>query len=219
MRARYIGKLREVSNNILTIGELTAQALKSAVEALAADDKEKARLLIDADEVINHKRFYVEEQLVNLIAKEQPMAKDLRNIVAHLVVTTELERTADYAVGIARNAYKMENVPPPDIMQQIEQMAETVIDRLNRGLQIYLSGDIISASKLGLEDDYVDEYYHRILRNLLEMVAKGKLVLADAMRLMWTAHNLERSADRTTNICERAIYAQTGLMKEFEHQV
>ena len=206
-----------VGQEILLLGEMVAQALQNTVSALVRDDKEAAHALIDADETINNKRFYIEEQLVQLIAKEQPMAKDLRNIVAHLIVTTELERTADYAVGIARNAYKMENKPPEVVIKMIEDMSAVVISMLNSGVQAYLSGNIVNASIIGKQDDDVDEHYHKVSKTLLQMIADNEIQLADAMRLMWTAHNLERGADRTTNICERTIYVQTGLMKEFEH--
>jgi len=219
IREKYISKLNDISLQIIALGEMAAIAIEKSLRALKEKDEQQAQNIINADEYINHQRFIVEERLVSLIAKEQPVAHDLRLIVAHLVVTTELERIGDYAANNAKNILKLDKSPTAPVMTQLHNMSQSVVDMLRKSLQAYGNGDTVMAVTVGHLDDIVDEQYDQVYMDILQTVAGGTMSMADAMHLLWIAHNLERSADRATNVCERVIYAKTGLMKEFEHGI
>ena len=219
MRKKYLDELNEISLQIASLGEMAAVAIEKSLAALKENDNIQAQNIINADEYINHQRFIIEERLVSLIAKEQPVAKDLRLIVAHLVVTTELERIGDYAANNAKNILQLKQTPTKPLMACFSNMGRSVLDILRQSLQAYSSGDSAMALTVGHMDDIVDNQYNQVYTQILQAVADSHMMLVDAMHLLWIAHNLERSADRATNVCERVIYAKTGLMKEFEHGI
>lgn len=218
-REKYNSKLNDISTQITALGEAAAVAIEKSLKALKEKNDQQAQNIINADENINHQRFIVEERLVSLIAKEQPVASDLRLIVAHLVVTTELERIGDYAANNSKSILKLEQIPPAPLMTEFQNMGQSVVDMLRQSLQAYSNGDTAMAVIVGNIDDVVDNQYDQVYMAILQAAGSGTISMADAMHLLWIAHNLERSADRATNVCERVIYAKTGLMKEFEHGI
>jgi len=219
VREKYKSELNDISLQITALGEMAAAAIEKSIKALKENNNDQAQNIINADENINHQRFIIEERLVSLIAKEQPVASDLRLIVAHLVVTTELERIGDYAANNAKSILKLEQAPPASIMIMFQNMSQSVVDMLRQSLQAYSNGDVAMAVDIGKIDDIVDDHYDQVYMEILQTAGSKTISMADAMHLLWVAHNLERSADRATNVCERVIYAKTGLMKEFEHGV
>ena len=142
------------------------------------------------------------------------MASDLRIIVAMLNIIIELERIGDYAVGIARIVIMIGDEPPLKPLVDIPRMAEKTTDMLQRSLEAFINRDAESARKISAEDDEIDHLYDQIFRELLTFMAEDPKTITRATRLMWVAHNLERSADRVTNICERVVFIVTGQMEE-----
>ena len=214
MRAAFHKKLREIQDDVLAMGSMVSKATLRSIDALKNRDLELAHQIITDDQKINGKRFEIEEKCIQLIATQQPMASDLRTIIAILSITTEIERIGDYAAGIARIVILIGDEPPLKPLVDIPRMAEQTVDMLQRSLSALLNRDAEAARKIAAEDDLVDHLYDQIFRELITFMAEDSTTITRATRLIWTAHNLERAADRVTNICERVVFIVTGRMEE-----
>jgi phosphate transport system protein len=214
IRSAFHKKLREIQDDILIMGSMVSKATLLAIEALQKRDLELARQIIADDKKINRKRFDIEEKCIQLIATQQPMASDLRTIVAVLNIITELERIGDYAEGNAKITIMIGNEPPLKPLIDIPRMADKTADMLNRALTAFINHDADAAIKISAEDDFIDNLYDQVFRELLTFMAEDPKTITRATRLIWVTHNLERSADRVTNICERVVFMVTGKMEE-----
>jgi phosphate transport system protein len=214
MRTAYHKRLREIQDDILAMGSMVSKAILRSVDALKNRDLEAARHVLDDDQQVNQKRFEIEEKCIELIATQQPMASDLRIIIAILNITTEIERIGDYAVGIARIVIAIGDEPPLKPLIDIPRMADQTADMLRRSLDAFINRDADVARKIATEDDLVDNLYDQVFRELLVFMAEDTKTITRATRLIWVAHNIERAADRVTNICERVVFVVTGKMEE-----
>jgi phosphate transport system protein len=214
MRTAFHKQLREIQDDILAMGSMVNKALLRSVDALKNRDLELAHQVVNEDQKVNGKRFEIEEKCIELIATQQPMAGDLRTIIAMLNITTEIERIGDYAVGIARIVIMIGDEPPLKPYIDIPRMAERTVDMLHRSLDAFINRDAEAARKIATEDDTVDHLYDQVFRELLIFMAEDPKTITRATRLIWVAHNLERAADRVTNICERVVFIVTGKMEE-----
>jgi phosphate transport system protein len=214
IRTVFHKKLREIQDDILVMGSMVEKATSRSIEALKGRDIEKAQEIITDDLKINNKRFSIEEKCVQLIATQQPMASDLRAIICVLNIITEIERIGDHAEGIAKIVIAIGDEPPLKPLIDIPRMAEKSNDMLHRSLDALINQDADTARKIVDEDDEVDNLYDQVFRELLTFMAEDPKTITRATRLIWVAHNLERSADRVTNICERVVYLVTGKMEE-----
>jgi phosphate transport system protein len=214
IRAAFHKKLREIQDEVLVMGSMVEKATTRAIEALKDRDLEKARAVIADDAKVNNKRFAIEQECVQLIATQQPMAGDLRAIICVLAIITEIERIGDYAEGIGKIVVMIGDEPPLKPLIDIPRMGEKVNDMLRRSLDALINHDAETARKIVTEDDEVDALYDQVFRELLSFMAEDPRTITRATRLIWVAHNLERSADRVTNICERVVYMVTGKMEE-----
>jgi len=214
IRTIYHKKLREIQDDILVMGSMVGKAILKSVDSLKNRDLELAHQIITDDQKINNQRFKIEEKCIELIATQQPMAGDLRIIVAILNITTEIERIGDYAVGIARITIMLGDEPPLKPLIDIPRMAEQTENMLRRSLDAFVNRDLEAAKKISTEDDLIDHLYDQVFRELLVFMAEDPKTITRATRLIWAAHNLERAADRVTNICERIVFIVTGKMEE-----
>ncbi len=214
IRSVFHKKLQEIQDDILIMGSMVSKATLLAVEALQKRDLELAKQIIADDKKINRKRFDIEEKCIQLIATQQPMASDLRTIVSVLNIITELERIGDYAEGNAKITIMIGNEPPLKPLIDIPRMADKTADMLNRALSAFINHDAEAAIKITAEDDFIDNLYDQVFRELLTFMAEDPKTITRATRLIWVTHNLERSADRVTNICERVVFMVTGKMEE-----
>jgi len=214
IRSAYHKKLREIQDDVLAMGSMAEKATLKSIEALKNRDLDLARQIIDEDKNINRKRFEIEEKCIQLIATQQPMASDLRILVAVFSIVTEIERIGDHAEGIAKIAIMIGNEPPLKPLIDVPRMAEITVDMMRRSLDAFILRDAEAAKKVASEDDVVDQLYDQTFRELLTFMMEDPRTITRATRLIWVAHNLERSADRVTNICERVLYIVTGKMEE-----
>ena len=214
MRAVFHKKLREIQDEILTMGSMAGKALLRSIEALKTRDVTAAQQIIADDQKVNTKRFEIEEKCIELIATQQPMAGDLRTIIAILNITIEIERIGDYAEGIAKIVLMIGAEPPLKPLIDIPRMADQTVSMLRRSLDAFINRDAEAAKKIAAEDDFVDNLYDQVFRELLTFMAEDPKTITRATRLIWVAHNLERAADRVTNICERVGFIVTGRMEE-----
>jgi phosphate transport system protein len=193
---------------------MVEKAIARSVEALKNRDLEGARGICENDIKINEKRFDIEEKCIQLIATQQPMARDLRTIIGVLSITSELERIGDHAEGVAKIAIMIGDEPPVKPLIDIPRMADKTVDMLRSSMDAFIKLDDEAARKIALADDEVDELYTQVFRELISFMLEDPKTITRATRLIWVAHNLERSADRVTNICERVVFMVTGKMEE-----
>jgi phosphate transport system protein len=176
-----------------------------------------AQDVINDDQKINQQRFGIEEACLHLITTQQPIASDLRTIAAVLNVITDLERMGDHAEGIAKISIIIGDEPPLKPLVDIPRMEEMARSMLQRSMDAFMSRDASSAREIAAEDDAIDQLYDQIYRELLTFMMADPSTINRATHLLWVSHNLERIADRVTNICERVVFLTTGRMEEFNH--
>jgi phosphate transport system protein len=213
-RTTFHKEIREIQDEILVMGSMVNKAILQAIATLQNRDLTQAKQVIADDQKINHKRFEIEDKCIQLIATQQPIASDLRTIVTVLNIITELERIGDYAEGNAKIAIMIGEEPPLKPLVDIPVMAEKTVDMLDSSLIAFINHDINTARKIGAEDNLIDNLYAHVFHELLAFMANDPKTITRATRLMRVAHNLERSADRITNICERITFMVTGEMEE-----
>ncbi len=213
-RTTFERHLHELQDEVLVLGSMVEKAIYRSMDALKNRDLELAQQVVADDNKINQKRFEIEEKCIELIVTQQPMASDLRIIVAVLNVIIDLERIGDHAEGIAKIAIMIGNEPPLKPLIDLPRMAQKTGDMLRRSLDAFIKRDADTARSITSEDDEIDALYDQVFRELLTFMAEDPRTITRATRLIWVAHNLERSADRVTNICERVVFMVTGKMEE-----
>ncbi len=207
-------ELKEILDNITAMGNLVEISIINSVQALKDRDLVVAQQVINADFDVNNKRFEIEGMCIQYILTQKPTADDLRIVIGALNIVTDLERIGDHAAGIAKIAVMIGDEPPLKPLIDIPQMAKKTADMLHRSIIAFISHDASAAKTIISEDDEVDSLYDQVFRELLIIMIESPRSITRATRLIWAAHNLERSADRVTNICERAISTITGKMEE-----
>lgn len=207
-------EFRHLQDEVLLLGSMVEQAILDSVDALKRRDIHTSRRILGGDRLINEKRFAIENAILVLIATQQPMAHDLRFLAAILEVDTELERIGDYAKGIAKvNILLGEDTIPMPVLE-ISRMAEISVSMLHRALSCFISENADQARIIPNEDEQVDELYNSVYRYLVNTMIADPTTIDHANYLLWVAHNLERTADRVTNICERTVFIATGELME-----
>lgn len=214
VRESFCKYIQDLEKDVMDMGQMVIAAINRSIEALKARDVEQAKRIIADDMLINKKRWDLEEKCVNLIATQQPVASDLREIVATLCIATELERIGDYAEGIGKIVVMCGSEPPVKPLIDIPRMAEKGASMLKKSLDAFLSRDAQAATAICSEDDDVDLLYEQVYHELLAYMLENPGTISRATYLIWAAHNLERIADRVTNICERIVFLVTGTMTE-----
>jgi phosphate transport system protein len=195
---------------------MVEQATMRSIQALKKRDIENAKVIYNEDNLINEKRYAIENSVLILIATQQPLAHDLRLMAALLEIAAEIERMGDYAKGIAKVVVKLGDYDLPMPIKEIEQMAALAIDMFHRALSAFIAEDPLAARMIPSEDDSVDVLYQKVQKDVVGEVIKNPEMIDSANLFMWVAHNLERMADRVSNICERTVFVATGELGELE---
>lgn len=210
VRQVFQEQIRELLEDLLEMGRMVADSIDRSIESLTRQDEDLARQVIEFDDEINSLQHDIDEKCLVLIATQQPMASDLRAILAVSNIAAELERIGDYTEGVARLAIKLAGQPFIKPLIDIPRMAEEGRWMLLTSLEAFARQDIESARQIGVADDTVDALYDQIFRELLVIMMEDPKTITQATYLLWVAHNLERIADRTTNIAERVIFMDSG---------
>jgi len=213
-REAYHKALKDVQDEVLRMADKVGKALKDSMEALKQRDLETSKRIIREDIVINKMRFDIEDKCLLLIATQQPMAVDLRVLAAVINIITDLERIGDHAEGIAKINIAIGEDSLVKPLVDIPRMGEKGLSMLERCMKAFVDRDIESARRICDEDDEVDALYDQIYGELLLIMIENPKTIQGATYLIWTAHNLERTADRVTNIAERIVFMVTGKMEE-----
>jgi len=215
-RETFSQEMARLDDEVLALGRLVDEAIARSIEALKRRDLDEARRIMADDRIINARRFAIEEAALVLLATQQPMASDLRTIAAVLEIATELERMGDYAKGIAKITLLMAQEPLLKPLIDIPAMADAARSMLRDALDSFVRRDVELARSIPPRDDQVDALYNQVYRDLMDFVVKDPSTIEQANHLLWVAHNLERTADRVINICERVIFTVTGVMQEMD---
>jgi phosphate transport system protein len=214
VRSSFERQLSEVEEDMLVMAGMVERAIGRSIEALKNRDIELARVVIVEDIEINKKRYDTEERCLELLATQQPMAHDLRTIVAVLHIIVDLERMGDHAEGIAKIAIMLADDPPLKPYIDIPRMAEVATRMLTQSLDAFKRRDVELARKTCDDDDLVDQLYDQVYHELIVFMLNDPRTIERATHITWIAHNLERIADRVTNICERVVYMEQGKYEE-----
>jgi phosphate transport system protein len=209
-------QIHHLQDEVLLLGSMVEQAMLASVDALIRRDRVTARQIFNNDHLINEKRYAIENNILILIATQQPMARDLRLLAAILEVITELERMGDYAKGISKVNMRLGDAEVPFNMREFSVMADLAVSMLHRALGAFITDNPQKAHQIPSEDNAVDELYNRIYRSLVAAMIADPETIDHANLLMWVAHNIERMADRVTNICERTVFIATGELMEMD---
>jgi len=213
-REAYHKQLNDVQDDLLRLAEMVGTALKDSIEALKKRDVDASWRIVKSDVFVNNRRFEIEERCIYLIATQQPMAVDLRVLAAIINVVTDLERIGDHAEGIARISISIGDGPLVKPLIDMPVMAAKALSMLQRCMKAFVERDAETAKKICDEDDEVDAHYDAIYNELIHLMIENPKIIKDATYMIWAAHNIERIADRVTNIAERVVYMATGKMQE-----
>jgi phosphate transport system protein len=216
VRSTFETDIQQLKDELLTLGSIVEQQILNSVISLEKRDFEGSKKIKEIDIIVNTKRYAIEEQVLITIATQQPMAHDLRLLASILEIAGELERIGDYAKGIATINLRIGNEKLLKPYNKIPQMAEKAVSMLHRSLTAFINEDIEEAKKIPPEDDIVDRCYEEIYEDLMNLIIQDRTTMAKTNWLIWTAHNIERMADRVTNICERTIFTATGELRELK---
>jgi len=202
--------LTQIRDDILRLGSLVDQAVERAIEALRANDMQLAQEVVDADDAIDSLHHKLEETIISTVALQQPMAHDLRRLIAALLITNELERMGDHAEGIGRTALRRGAGPVVAFPARLDEMQRAVSAMIRDVMTAYLEESPEKAHQVSAMDDTLDGDYREMFNILVSEMGASALSVEHGAYLMWAAHNLERIGDRVTNICERIVYSRTG---------
>ena len=215
-RATLDRNINTLQDELLILESMVKEATLQAVDALLKKDLDASRAVYMQDRQINKRRFDIELDCLITIATHQPIASDLRMLASILEIAGELERMGDYAKGIARVTMMLDEKPLPEASKDIPQMASVTIRMLEQSIQAFLAKDAAAAREIPKQDDEVDQFFNQIYRNLVRGMIVDPSTIDESNHLQWAAHNLERMADRVTNICERTIFAAEGTIIELD---
>ena len=210
VRQNFDQDLETLRQDLVRMGEIVQVSIKDAVDALAKRDKDLARRVMEGDDVIDRMQVEIEDRCISLIARQQPVATDLRILGTGLKITTDLERIGDHAFDIAKIVLLIGDEPLIKPLVDIPRMAEISQQMLKDSLQAYLKLDIELAEQVCRADDMVDKLYHQVFRELLTYMLEDAKKIKQATQLIFVARYLERIADHSTNVAEWVIYLATG---------
>lgn len=213
-RSSFDISLHALLDELLQLGGMVEKAIATSLQALKDRDLKTSERVIKEDDYIDRKRWELEERCLELMATQQPMAVDLRVLVTILHISVELERMGDYAEGIGKISLLMGDEPPLKPLVDIPLMADKASDMLNRSLDALVRRDTDEAVAVCDKDDEVDQLYDQVYEDLLALMIQDPANVQRATYLLWVAHDLERIADRATNIAERVVFLVTGKMHE-----
>jgi phosphate transport system protein len=214
LRDRYLKELDDLHSDLKALGELVITAITQAVDALVAQDIAVAKQVIAEDQRIDEAQRAIEEQALIVLATQQPIAGDLRRLVAAIGIASELERIGDYAKGVAKITIRNADLSAVTSLVNLPQMAQGAISMLRDVLDAFVKGDASVGQRLSGADDLVDDLRRSIRADLTAAMQRDSAIVPQAVDLLFMAHNLERIADRTTNIAERIVFMVSGEVIE-----
>jgi phosphate transport system protein len=212
-RIVFSEELDRVRHDILAMSAMVEEGLGKALVALQNNDKELAKTVRENDASVNAMQLRIEDAVVTLIATQQPVARDLREIFTMLKITVNLERAGDHAVHLAKTAIKLSGKTPFRAMDHLETMVKTGQEMIRASISAYLKQDPEAARNAAVLDDIIDGEHKQLSEEILKLMKKRPALLKKALRFLHTSGDLERLGDHITNICEAIVY-----MTESKHE-
>jgi phosphate transport system protein len=216
LRITFDREFEDTRQNLYRLAEMVDTAIDQSLKALVERDLKLAEDIIANDGEINKLRFKIEEECLALIATQQPAASDLREIIAIIHLVVEMERMGDYAAGIAKTTIMMSEEPLLKTTKKIPRMGEISREMLADSIKAFQEHNADWARDIAARDNEIDDLYQSLFHKLIKIMAKEPEMITRCTYLMWCAHNLERIADRVTNIAELIIFMTTGDMRELQ---
>lgn len=213
-RDAFHQELREIEELVIQMASLVEQAVARAMQALAQRDTLLADAVIAADGAVNELQRNIRNRCLNVMARQAPVARDLRELTTVQLVINELERMGDHAVGIAKQAQRLHDAEPLPVVGNLQELAALVRAQVHAGIQAFVEVNVQAARDICQRDDEVDHAYRAIFTGLLDLMAHTSTQIPAATSLLFVAHDLERIGDRVTNICEDVIFMVTGEIEE-----
>lgn len=210
IRAHFEEHIRDLEKKLLDMGGMVIDAVRRSVESLKTQDMEKAESVMEEDKKTNRLRRDMEHECINLIATQQPVASDLREIISLLDIVSNLERMGDHAKGIAHITVMYGKSPLVKPLVDIPRMADRTCEMIKKSVQAFIDRDARAAKKIAEEDNEIDRLNSQVYRELLSFMIEDPKTITRATYLLWVSHNLERIADRVTNICEQILFMVKG---------
>jgi phosphate transport system protein len=211
-RSIYLHQLQELRDDVVTLSSMVNKAILHASDALQTQDAFMAKQLIADDRLINEYRWKTEQKALLVIATQAPVARDLRTISAVIHIVIDMERMADHAAGIAKIVVQTAGEPLLKPLVDLPRMCELSRVMLRDSVTAFVDEDQAAALAIVRRDDDVDALYDQVYRELLTFMLADPKTINRATRLLWAAHNVERIADRVTNICEQVVFVETGKL-------
>ena len=215
-RETFQRQLTHLQDRVLEMGSMVDRAVDRAMMALLERDVEIARSVVENDRAVNAKNFECQNEVITVITQQAPVARDLRLVVSVAAIMTDLERMGDHAEGIGRIVIMMQDEPLVKPLIDIPIMAGHAREMLRDAIQAFVEQDVDAAYRVGARDDEVDQLYDNIYRDLIDIMISDPSTIEPSTHLLWVAHNLERIADRVTNIAERTVYSATGNLPQMD---
>lgn len=209
-RGSFDTDLQELHNDLLRMGSIVEKQIYECIEALVNQDEEQATKVIDNDDLVDDLQREIEGKCIKLIATQQPLAQDLRNIFTTTKIVTDLERMADHAVDIAKISKRLINEKYIKELIDIPKAADIVKEMIKKALDAYVEQDVEKAYAVCKMDDQVDALYKQVFKELLGIMTEDSSTVNQATQFLFVFKFLERVADHVTNICEWTIYLVTG---------
>lgn len=213
-REAFHQELREIEEAVIQMATLVENGIARAMQALTRHDMPLADEVITSDGTVNELQRSIRNRCISIMARQAPVARDLRELTTVQLVINELERMGDHAVGIAKQAQRVGTSEMPAVIGDLNDLAKLVRDQVRLAIQAFVAVNVQEARDICVKDDEVDHQYRRIFSDLIERMSKDPSAVPVATSLLFVAHDLERIGDRVTNICEDLIYMVTGEIEE-----
>jgi len=209
-------EIRKIRDEIIVLSSMVEKAMMDSSTAMKDHDMNASGRILRGDLRINKKRFELEGIIIHVIATQQPISHDLRRLTSMLDMCSELERMGDYAKGMAQINLRSEGLQLPKILSDLAYMAERAVDMLHRAISCFVNEDMEGATGIIGEDNKIDALYRQVYYEAIDIAADHPQKIEWVNYVLWSAHNIERFADRVTNICERTIFVVTGRRTELQ---
>ena len=215
-REQFQRQIAALQDGVLEMGSMVERAVERSMQALMDRDVALARSVIEDDKEINAINFHLQNACISLLAQQAPLAGDLRMIVSVTAIMSDLERMGDHAEGNARIVVMMQDEPLVKPLIDMPIMASKAVEMLRNSVQAFVEQDTEAAYRVGAADEEVDRLYDQIYADLIQVMIGDPTTIEPSTHLLWVAHNLERIADRATNIAERTVYSATGMLPQMD---
>lgn len=210
VREKFDFELNSAQEQLIDLSTMAVNALNKSMEALINQDVDAALEVIEGDKDINQLEEFINDRVILLIAKQSPVATDLRRLVVTIKVASDMERVGDYAVNIAKETIRIGNQELLPQIRQIQQMQKLAVAMLRQVIDAFVEEDVVKAKEIAELDDQVDELYGDVIRKLMQAGGENPDRLSQITQLAFISRYMERSADHATNIAEQLFYLVRG---------